>query len=426
MAGLPWIQVHNDLLAHPKTLRLAIKLADDRAWTYLVQLWLWASMHAPSGRIEGPGCEAVIARASGWSLEPDTFVRALHEARFLDQTAEGYAIHNWDVRAGAHIAKREKERARVRTWREQTENRTRTERVPNTDVRGERETEREKETKKKPARLQRARRAVEPEQQVVGAGTEHPGPTAQGDDAAGHLHTLAAGRGECSEPAPTDPPTGIAAAMGAPLTPGYVPPGMRPPEPAEAAPSKPLLVVDEVELPPAAALVRGELERQLGKRLAKAGTDGFADQVERLERVGPGEALRVCVEAAAEYQRRTGGEVPGSLAWFSGAMAKFLGAPAGLGAPPPLPPAGCREWEAARAVLQAKVRDDTFRRWLAPLTGRMFNGALVLEAPDEGHAAFVRDNYEALLTQGAVAALGGRVDVVLVAAMPKAAAGGAP
>lgn len=133
-------------------------------------------------------------------------------------------------------------------------------------------------------------------------------------------------------------PNPIAEALAAPAPPDYVPLGMlrakRGPVVDEVL-SPPPLVVDASELPEQAATVRAEIERQLGWKLIPTSAENFAGQVARLERVREGEAFRVCVEAAAEYQRRTG-ERPASLTWFVGAMARFLGEPE-LGKPPALP-----------------------------------------------------------------------------------------
>ena len=144
MAGLPWIRVHSDLPQHPKSIRLGIKLADPRAWSYVVQLWLWAAQHAPEGRVEGPDSDAVLAHACGWPHEPEKIVRALHESGFIDQTGEGFQIHNWDVHALPHIEKREKDRDRMRRLRERSANGSRTVREQSANVAGEREREREK------------------------------------------------------------------------------------------------------------------------------------------------------------------------------------------------------------------------------------------------------------------------------------------
>jgi hypothetical protein len=149
MAGLPWIQLASDWKTSKKAIRLRVFLQDDWAWTYPVSLWMWTAQHEGDGRIEGAGCAEVICDAAGWRGEPRTFIDAMVRAGLLDETSSGYYVHDWHDYAGAHIEKREKERSRLRTYRE----RTRTERVPNayvrdasTDVHGETERETERET----------------------------------------------------------------------------------------------------------------------------------------------------------------------------------------------------------------------------------------------------------------------------------------
>lgn len=177
-----------------------------------------------------------------------------------------------------------------------------------------------------------------------------------------------AASGATQPPAPSAEAERLASVLSAPLEPGYVPPGFRKPIPVDPnapdddwPPARKLPVVDEVELPPQAAVVRAELERQLGRVLALAGREEFAAQVARLEQAEAGMALRVCVEAASEYLRRSG-EAPGSLAWFAGAMAKYLGVPVTLGAPPPLP-----EPDEAWLVTLGDRRSSAERQWATVL-----------------------------------------------------------
>lgn len=115
--SLPWIRVYNDLPDHPKSDHLAALLDDRRAWTYVVQLWLWASRVKPDGSLAGLH-PSVIAKRAGWEGEPIGFVTAMREAGFLD----GDNIHAWDEYQGAHAKKLEKDRARIRQLRDKTKN----------------------------------------------------------------------------------------------------------------------------------------------------------------------------------------------------------------------------------------------------------------------------------------------------------------
>jgi hypothetical protein len=118
MAGLPWIKVHTDLPTHPKAIRLRIELQDEWAWAHVVRLWMWAAQHSGDGRFEGVGSGVVIEDSAGWKGKPGDFVAACVRCGFLDETSSGYAIHDWEEHAGAHVAKRQREAERKRKSRD--------------------------------------------------------------------------------------------------------------------------------------------------------------------------------------------------------------------------------------------------------------------------------------------------------------------
>jgi hypothetical protein len=142
MAGLPWVQLDVTFPTSGKAIALGIALQQPLAWAHVARLWCYAAQHQADGRFVGPAAVATITAGAGWAGKPEEFVEALAlpHVRLLDPIEGGYAIHDWLDYAGAHIEKREKERARLRTYRE----RTRTERGQNTYVRGDIEREREK------------------------------------------------------------------------------------------------------------------------------------------------------------------------------------------------------------------------------------------------------------------------------------------
>jgi hypothetical protein len=108
MSSLPWIRLSNDLPDHPKSDALATLLNEPRAWTHVVELWLWASRVRPDGALAGVG-DAVIARRAGWTGDAAAFVAALRDAGFLD--ADGM-LHGWDKHQGKYLERLEKDRAR--------------------------------------------------------------------------------------------------------------------------------------------------------------------------------------------------------------------------------------------------------------------------------------------------------------------------
>ena len=114
---MAWIEVHQALRGHRKTLALRRQLgmeSDAQAIGHLVCLWLWTLDNAPDGDLSEMD-DATIAYGADFPEErAEEFVKALQKARFLD----GKCIHNWDEYAGRLIAIRESNRERARKARE--------------------------------------------------------------------------------------------------------------------------------------------------------------------------------------------------------------------------------------------------------------------------------------------------------------------
>lgn len=342
--GLPWYCVWTDFPVHPKTLALCGRLRDENAGMYVLRLFSHCATHALDGLIEAD----VVEGAAGWRKKRGVLLAALVSTGALEAREGGrYEVHGWVERNGA----------RIREWLRC--NAKRKPRNPDEDAQGTpdephkepRENPagfsggtpdeprvpyeiRKTEKKQKPARLQRAARADgEPTLAPEAAEAASPPPAVEAASGATSSqpeperqevpHALATHPGAADEPTP---PASSAAAAPMRAGPGPV---------VDDMPYRPLLFSDAIELPAAAADVRGEIERQIGKRLSLSGREDFAAQVERLEREEEGLALRECTSAACELFDREG-QMPGSLEWFARAMAKHLGPPA-LGAPPPLP-----------------------------------------------------------------------------------------
>jgi hypothetical protein len=107
--SLPWIKLAADLPDHPKSLHLSAVLRQERAWTHVVQLWLWASKHAPDGDISKHPAH-VIEHAAGWRGDPGELVDAMEEVGFLHEATRTLA--GWEKHQGAHIRKRERDNAK--------------------------------------------------------------------------------------------------------------------------------------------------------------------------------------------------------------------------------------------------------------------------------------------------------------------------
>lgn len=115
--SLPWIRVYNDLPDHPKSDQLATSLGEARAWTHVLELWLWVSRVRPDGDLSGLS-SAVIARRAGWHGDADAFTDALRQCGFLD----GDQVHDWDEYQGAHSRKLQSDRTRIRQARDKRKN----------------------------------------------------------------------------------------------------------------------------------------------------------------------------------------------------------------------------------------------------------------------------------------------------------------
>ena len=90
---MAWIEVHQALRGHRKTLALRRQLgmeSDAQAIGHLVCLWLWTLDNAPDGDLSEMD-DATIAYGADFPKSARRIRKALQKARFLD----GKCIHNW-------------------------------------------------------------------------------------------------------------------------------------------------------------------------------------------------------------------------------------------------------------------------------------------------------------------------------------------
>jgi hypothetical protein len=105
-----FIQVHQSLVTHRKTLRLARLLNLDRYAVIgrLVALWTWCLDNTPGGRLGvlGDDIDAeTLAEVMGWSAEmgtPDELLDSLILVGFLDmdEVDQCLHIHHWQTWEG--------------------------------------------------------------------------------------------------------------------------------------------------------------------------------------------------------------------------------------------------------------------------------------------------------------------------------------
>jgi len=116
---MAWIESHQALGHHPKTLRLAteLKCRVPEAVGYLHFFWWWALDYAPDGVVQ-QRARAHVAQACLWRGKPETFWSALMLAGFVDVDGEHTTIHDWMDYAGRLVEKRALNAARSKRARD--------------------------------------------------------------------------------------------------------------------------------------------------------------------------------------------------------------------------------------------------------------------------------------------------------------------
>jgi len=131
--GMAWIEVHQPLVSHKKTMALCDALAIEPAHAvgHLVCLWLWSIDNAPHGDLSEVGA-ATIASAAGWPrAKAKQFLDAVVQSGFLEQRDGRLYIHDFDDYIGKLIARREASVTRTRAARSRYVTRTNGSSTPN-------------------------------------------------------------------------------------------------------------------------------------------------------------------------------------------------------------------------------------------------------------------------------------------------------
>jgi hypothetical protein len=115
-----WIESHQSLSRHRKTLRAAALLGIDRHKLigHLHELWWWALDNVPSNGALNGTLDAEIEGGAEWDGAPGAFVEALTGAGFIDVEDDGRFIHAWYEFAGKFLTRREDNRVRQANKRE--------------------------------------------------------------------------------------------------------------------------------------------------------------------------------------------------------------------------------------------------------------------------------------------------------------------
>lgn len=118
---MAWIESHQSLSRHRKTLKTAGRLSVDRHKLigHLHELWWWALDNVGvDGRLSEMNAYE-IATAAQWNGDHEDFVEALFEGGFLDKDGNEWVLHDWYDYAGKLIERRIQERDRSRERRKQ-------------------------------------------------------------------------------------------------------------------------------------------------------------------------------------------------------------------------------------------------------------------------------------------------------------------
>lgn len=116
-----YVEVHVELLDHPKVLRVArlLNVSFLEALGATTALWLWSQRHATDGDLSRFEPDE-IAFAIRWTGDPSALFDALTRAGLIDQPATGTALgslHNWHLYGGKLHAARMRDAERKRAER---------------------------------------------------------------------------------------------------------------------------------------------------------------------------------------------------------------------------------------------------------------------------------------------------------------------
>jgi hypothetical protein len=114
-----WIELHQSVFTHRKTLALAdlLDIPPVHLVGHLCALWQWSLDNAPTGDLKTTSYR-VIALASHWRDNPENFVDGLVSVGFLDRHDHLLAIHNWDKYTGKLFDRKARNAQQMREARE--------------------------------------------------------------------------------------------------------------------------------------------------------------------------------------------------------------------------------------------------------------------------------------------------------------------
>ncbi|MHB1134856.1 MAG: hypothetical protein ACYC4L_20995 [Chloroflexota bacterium] len=117
---MAWLQVHQSLRDHRKTLAAGRRLGVSPVQVagHLLFLWLWALDNAPEGDLSGIDHD-VLGAVAGWTGEGGEFIAALLGVGLLEEVEGALLIHDWQDYAGGLLERRQARAAAQRQRRRQ-------------------------------------------------------------------------------------------------------------------------------------------------------------------------------------------------------------------------------------------------------------------------------------------------------------------
>ena len=114
--GYSWFRVDSAFVRHPKMLRLRAELSDQQADAYVVRLWAWSQVYAPSGRFDAALSYALEAELL-WTGSPGSLAAAFEKCGWLDRIGEQFEVHDWPDFQEFHVKKSRKDADKKRKRR---------------------------------------------------------------------------------------------------------------------------------------------------------------------------------------------------------------------------------------------------------------------------------------------------------------------
>lgn len=118
---MPWFEAHDTMARHPKTLKLARLMGQDRRWAVglLHDLFSWGLYAASKdGALVGLAASDIAQALDYPPKKAGAVIGALVEAGYLEEGPDGYTIHDWYDYAGKLYDSREKNREKNQRYRD--------------------------------------------------------------------------------------------------------------------------------------------------------------------------------------------------------------------------------------------------------------------------------------------------------------------